>query len=434
MRFSDLESTYSEVLEFDEWYALQITPFYVLFGVDLCPLVSTLHPPPHPQNLLEEAKKLTDFITGKLTEFTRVFNEKSKLKKDAQFGEFVNRLNCTSLEIDTKIFELMQSHKDQTTQLMRIEKTTCLFNSSKIVNTSKFEVHRNCTSMKKLELVESGNNVELDWDAFDRDLAAMTDAVEQLTSPRSATLNEVKKLKLQVEDLQEKNSELMRQVVILDTMRRDVEGIEDLRQELKQERDRRLEAEQKLRDAEEETKAAKFAYNVAKAVANKMAIDSKEEANENFEVIDRRDSAYDGKPTNAAIDVSRDVTSKDTYFQTSHHNLEDTNPFLKTSHHDTEETNPFLKKSHHDAEDTKPFLKTSHHDAEDTNPFLQTSHHDVGDSFTFLPTSHHDANRFDETSHQGTNPFLVEDTEAATSNAANWNPFSTSSSSNPFLT
>eukprot|EP00210_Caulerpa_lentillifera_P004005 g3821.t1 len=418
-----------------------IRSFCELHALDLCPLISafqTTHVKAVSQRVLEEVKKLTEFVNGKLMEFNKAFNEKAKTKKDANFDEFVNLMNCTSVEIEGAIRKLMQIHAHQIDRLIRrsadqpdpmirqIESERIISSKNSIAfdSTSKFGSSRNCISTMKRDAIYDETHVDLDWDAFDRDLAAMTDAVGQMTSiDKESTMdrsNEVNELKIEIKRLQSENSELIRKSAVSDRSHQDTKKLDELRQELDQERVCRLEVEQKLRDAEEETKAAKFAYNVAKAVANKMAIDSNEDgsSSDTIELIDRSDSAYDRpntasfQSTNAAIEVSHHVVSKDTYLPVVKSNDEDSNPFLETSHHDI---NPFTTMSDNATVDA-------------TNPFMITSHQGavVGDT----------TNAFNQTSDESTNPFLLPKCDDV---AANWNPFSSSVShitttTNPFLT
>jgi len=279
------------------------------------------------------------------------------------------------------------------------------------------------------------NNVELDWEGFERDLAAVSDAVKNLGSPQKDTQSTIA-IKHQIKDLQKSNLELVRKLRTVEVKlasiverNEELEDCEELRKALKREQVNRLEVEKKLRDAQEEIKAAKFAYKVAKAVAKKIAA-----TDDDVELIDRRDSAFQ---------------RKDVLEQTSH---QDTNLSQQTSHHDTiNETYLCDGTSHqNDTKDTYLCDGTSHQDAtENANPFLEPSHQEVmKDTYLSIGTSHHDTNPFvsgfdvAQSLEVGfdSNPFLTPKPNDVTFVTTDWNPFNSlptneesTQSMNPFL-
>eukprot|EP00210_Caulerpa_lentillifera_P000379 g371.t1 len=453
----------------------------------LQPLIPVLQSPSIKEALErveEESIKLVEFMNGKLTEFNRIFNEKTKAK-EVEFVEYVKWLNFASSEIGVSILELMQMHSDQMDQMIR--------NGTQIqidrISSTKF---RDDAESAKRESSCDENNVELDWDAFDRDLEAMSDAVKSLGRPQidpKFTLE----LKKQIKELQKENLDLVQKAMsaeqrLISVVERneELEDVEELRKALKREQVSRLDAEQKLKDAKEEVKAAKFAYKVAKAVATRIA--DKDE--DSIELIDRRDSAYHRK--NVEDQMSHQTMTKNTHLPIenpmSHESvtedvhlsvekdmsasevMEVTNPFVGM---DRGDANPFLESVQENGVEDKSAIAegaTSHQvhmevknpfivvPQGDTNPFVETSPRIVEGIYQSVEISHQDTNPFLESSTHNpnafmynlaacsvddgidSNPFLTPKPNDLKSEKTDWNPFGShtentmsSSSNNPFL-
>lgn len=375
-------------------------------------------------------------MTGKLAEFTKTLTEKIK-SKEADFKEYVKWLNFTSAEINTSILELLQIHSDQMDQLIRngVRIETEQTMRSVELNQSDHSDQLIGNDVTFREASSDENNVELDWEGFDRDLAAVSNSLKNLANPQQDTQT-TSEIKHQIKDLQKSNLELVRKLRIAEVKlgsiverNEELEDCEELRKALKREQVNRLEAEQKLRDAQEEIKAAEFAYKVAKAVAKKIAA-----ADDDVELIDRRDSAFQRK------DVIEQTSHQDTYLshQTSHQDtIKDTYPCDQTSHQDVNK-------------DMSLCGEMSHQDAtENANPFAETSHHEViNDTYLSIGTSHHDTNPFVSDFDVGqslevgfdSNPFLTPKPTDVTFATTDWNPFNSlptneesTQSLNPFL-
>ena len=78
---------------------------------------------------------------------------------------------------------------------------------------------RDSLETKKCNVSSDENNVELDWDAFDRDLAAVADVVDKMGRPQAnadqtRTCQGIQKLKSQLRSMQRENGELMKRAIL----------------------------------------------------------------------------------------------------------------------------------------------------------------------------------------------------------------------------
>ena len=73
---------------------------------------------------------------------------------------------------------------------------------------------RESLELKKRDVSSDENNVELDWDAFDRDLAAVANVVDKMGQSPSKESEQIQKLKKQLKNAQRENGELMRRAIL----------------------------------------------------------------------------------------------------------------------------------------------------------------------------------------------------------------------------
>jgi len=383
-------------------------------------------------------------------ELSRSFQEKSKSKhRDSCCKEVGRKVEAASVEISSAVFATFQNQADQLDLLLQ-------------------------------EVMSF------------RDLAAVANVVDKMGQSPSRESDEIQKLKKQLKQAQRENGDLMRRSILAEhalgnSERCNSELMEcidagyshddflEVRKALKQEQIARLDAEQRLKDAQEEIKAAQFAYKVAKAVANRIAdsaeitqggllrcqserqilevshqlphavsvgipdqttaSESDQELHQEVPVI-RTDSAYfsDGHDQIPSSDVHPQTPSQES-LPPIYDLPEEPNPFMEDSKEadnpfldfkPTDDSNPFLE-----ADDSNPFLE-----ADDSNPFLDPE----DGSNPFLTGGEEEQvsekkedeleqSPFDDTS----NPFLTPEIKSDSISASEWNPFLASESSNPFL-
>ena len=118
----------------------------------------------------------------------------------------MDQMARTVIEFQRKHLDV-RSESDVTDVAVTMPSTTASGNSRDFLET------------KKCNASSDENNVELDWDAFDRDLAAVADVVDKMGRPQASadqnrSCQEMQKLKSQLRAVQRENGEIMKRAIL----------------------------------------------------------------------------------------------------------------------------------------------------------------------------------------------------------------------------